>query len=252
MIALREVTKTYGAAGALDGLTLEVEKGASLALVGSSGSGKSTVMRLCTGLERADRGHVEVGGVEVTDDVRSLDEVRKKIGYVIQEGGLFPHLTCRENATVVASRRGMSRADMKARLDELSALTQLSEAVLDRRPGEVSGGQRQRVALVRALFRDPDVMLLDEPFGALDPVVRVALADELFPKLRALGKTVLLVTHDLAEAAATTDTIALLHEGRILQRGTLDELRDHPATPFVHTFVSAVWGRGTPAPRGEP
>jgi osmoprotectant transport system ATP-binding protein len=93
---------------------------------------------------------------------------------------------------------------------------------------------------------------LDEPFGALDPVVRVALADELFPKLRALGKTVLLVTHDLAEAAATTDTLALLHEGCILQRGTLAQLRDAPATPFVHTFVSAVWGRGAPAPRGEP
>jgi len=194
-------------------------------------------MRLLTGLATADEGEVEVAGVVVSE--ATVPDVRERVGYVIQEGGLFPHLTCKDNVTLLARRRGEPSEKIRARTAELAELVRLPMSLLERRPGEVSGGQRQRVALVRALFRDPDVLLLDEPFGALDPVVRLELGDELFALLRTLGKTVLMVTHDLAEAAATTDSLALLHEGRLVQRGTLSELRARPEAPFVTKFLSA-------------
>ena len=237
MIALRNVDKRYAGAQALRDVSLTVARGASLALVGSSGSGKSTVMRLCTGLTTADRGEVTVAGIAVESD--SVARVRERIGYVIQEGGLFPHLTCKDNVTLLARLRGASDEKTLLRVRELAELVQLPLTLLERRPLEVSGGQRQRVSLMRALFRDPDVLLLDEPFGALDPVVRLPLGDELFALMKRLGKTVLLVTHDLAEAVALADGLALLHEGCILQQGTYAELRAAPAAPFVTTFLAA-------------
>ena len=237
MIELKSVTKHYASARALLDVSLSVSRGTSLALVGSSGSGKSTVMRLLTGLTTAERGEVVVADVVVAKE--TLREVRERVGYVIQEGGLFPHLTCKENVTLLARRRGVPGDKIRTRTEELAELVRLPASLIERRPSEVSGGQRQRVALMRALFRDPDVLLLDEPFGALDPVVRLELGDELFALLRKLGKTVLMVTHDLAEAAATTDVLALLHEGRLLQKGTLSELRAEPVAPFVTKFLSA-------------
>ncbi len=237
MITLTDVSKRLGAAFAIADLTLQVAAGASLALVGSSGSGKSTVLRMITGLEWPDRGIIRVSGEEVTR--ATIARIRDRVGYVIQDGGLFPHLSCRRNVTLVDELRGNDPRAVARRLAELGDLVRLPPSLLERFPGELSGGQRQRVALMRALFREPPVLLLDEPFGALDPVVRREVGDELFAALRSLGKTVLLVTHDLAEAAALADQISVIRAGKILQTGTLGELRAAPADPFVEQFLAA-------------
>jgi osmoprotectant transport system ATP-binding protein len=237
MITLTDVSKRFGDGVAVAGLSLRVDEGESVALVGSSGCGKSTVLRMITGLEWPDRGTIAVSGEEVTRS--TLGRVRARLGYVIQDGGLFPHLSCRRNVTLAAELGGTDGGDIRRRLEELADLVRLSPSLLERFPREVSGGQRQRVALMRALFREPPVLLLDEPFGALDPVVRREVGDELFALLRRLDKTVLLVTHDVAEAAALADRIAVLRAGALLQSGTLAELRTSPADPFVEKFVSA-------------
>jgi osmoprotectant transport system ATP-binding protein len=237
VIAVREVSKRFGTSAALDGVTLHVSLGRSLALIGPSGSGKSTVLRLITGLEWPDHGRVEVSGEPVTPS--TVAGIRERLGYLIQDGGLFPHLSCRRNVTLVAELRNMDPAATAYRVEELADLVRLGPVLLDRLPRELSGGQRQRVALMRALFRDPPVLLLDEPFGALDPVVRREVGDELFALLRRLEKTVLLVTHDVAEAAALTDEIAVLRGGAILQTGTVHALRTAPADPFVTQFFAA-------------
>jgi len=237
MITLTDVSKSFGESVAVTGLSLRVPEGASLALVGSSGSGKSTVLRMISGLEWPDRGTIVVSGMEVTRS--TVARVRTRLGYVIQDGGLFPHLSCGRNVTLAAELGGAEAREVQQRLAQLADLVRLSPSLLERFPHEVSGGQRQRVALMRALFRDPPVLLLDEPFGALDPVVRREVGDELFAILRSLEKTVLLVTHDVAEAAALADRIALVRAGALLQTGTLLELQRSPADPFVQQFVAA-------------
>ncbi|HYG67248.1 MAG TPA: ATP-binding cassette domain-containing protein, partial [Anaeromyxobacteraceae bacterium] len=176
--------------------------------------------------------------------------LRRRIGYVVQGGGLFPHLTGAENAALVARWAGWPAARIAARLDELAALARLPADALARRPGALSGGQAQRVSLVRALFLDPELLLLDEPLGALDPVTRAELQEDLRAAFRAVGKTVVLVTHDLAEAAFFADRLVLLREGRVLQDGTLADLVRAPADPFVARFVRAH--RTLELPEGEP
>jgi len=244
VIELTDVSKRFGESAAISGPTMRVNEGASLALVGSRGSGKSTVLRLITGLEWPDRGTIAVSGEPVTR--ATIASVRARLGYMIQDGGLFPHLTCRRNVTLVSELHGMDPGQVASRLAELADLVRLAPSLVERFPREVSGGQRQRVALMRALFRDPAVLLLDEPFGALDPIVRRQVGDELFALMRRLAKTVLLVTHDLAEAAALTERIAVLRSGTLLQSGTLPELRASPADPFVEQLVAA---RRSLAPR---
>jgi osmoprotectant transport system ATP-binding protein len=237
MISMTDVSKRFGDSVAVQGVTLRVGGGEALALVGSSGSGKSTVLRMLTGLEWPDSGSVEVSGEAVTP--ASIARIRARLGYVIQDGGLFPHLSCRRNITLVAELEGCDPAAVTRRLADLADLVRLDPSILGRFPRELSGGQRQRVALMRALFGDPPVLLLDEPFGALDPIVRRDVGDELFALLRTLGKTVLLVTHDVAEAAALADVIAVLSAGAVVQTGTLAELQRSPATPFVTQFLGA-------------
>jgi osmoprotectant transport system ATP-binding protein len=206
-------------------------------LIGASGSGKSTLLRLMLGLLLPETGQVEFDGVVLTPaNARTL---RRRMGYVIQEGGLFPHLTARGNIALMARHLGWNPARIEDRLRELVELTRFPADGLDRFPRELSGGQRQRVSLMRALALDPDVLFLDEPLGALDPIIRADLQDELRDIFRALGKTVVLVTHDLAEARHFADEIVLLDEGEMVQRGSFADLRDRPATPFVSRFVRA-------------
>jgi osmoprotectant transport system ATP-binding protein len=164
------------------------------------------------------------------------------MGYVIQEGGLFPHLSIRRNVALMAREFGWEPARRDARLTELAELARLPAALLERYPLEVSGGQRQRAALMRALMLDPDLLLLDEPLGALDPMIRVELQQELKDIFRRLGKTVLLVTHDLAEAVHFGDRLVLLRAGRIVQLGRPADLLERPAEPFVEAFVNAQRG----------
>jgi osmoprotectant transport system ATP-binding protein len=205
--------------------------------VGASGSGKSTLLRVILGLLRPDRGEAYVAGLRVGEDTRL--EVRRRIGYVVQEGGLFPHLTAERNVTLVARHLGWDEARIGARVDDLAAMAQLDRATLARWPLEMSGGQRQRVGVMRALMLDPDVLLMDEPLGALDPVTRASLQRELAALFVRLAKTVLLVTHDMAEAEALAQEAIVLRAGTIVQRGTVDEMARAPADDFVAALMSA-------------
>lgn len=243
MLALRAVSKRYGPRTVLDRVDLEVGAGQRVALLGPSGGGKSTALRLLVGLVLPDAGEVRVLGTAMT--ATSAPGLRRRLGYVIQDGGLFPHLTAADNAALVARHLGWPPARIGARLAELARLVRLPDDALGRYPVQLSGGQRQRVSLMRALMLDPEVLLLDEPLAALDPMVRAELQDDLKGVFAGLGKTVVLVTHDLAEAAHLCDDLVLLHEGRIVQRGGLDALRSAPVAPFVTAFVKAQ--RGVPA-----
>lgn len=236
-IEFEGVEKHFGQAPVLGPLELRFEAGARIAVLGPSGCGKSTLLRLVIGLLRPDRGRLLLGGKN--PDRGDWLLLRRKMGYVIQEGGLFPHLTARENATLMARHLGQTPAAVERRLTELAQLARLPAELLARYPAELSGGQRQRVALVRALFLDPELLLLDEPLGALDPLVRAELQDDLGAIIRRLGKTMLLVTHDFAEAAFLADELVLLDRGRLVQRGSWVDLVDRPAEPFVTRFVSA-------------
>ncbi len=230
-------SKRYGKVCALDRIELDFAAGSTTALIGSSGSGKSTVLRLLLGLDRPDSGCIRIDGRRLEPaDVLAL---RRRVGYVIQDGGLFPHLTALGNLALLPQYLGWSREHIRARAEELAALTHLPPDALDRYPAELSGGQRQRVALMRALMANPDALLLDEPLGALDPIVRHELQNELKQLFDQLGKTVIVVTHDLAEAAWFADRLVLLRQGVVVQDGRFEELRDHPASDFVHRFVEA-------------
>lgn len=237
MFELRAVSKRHGRTVALDAIDLAIASGRTTAVIGPSGAGKSTVLRMLLGLEWPDAGEVRFDGAPLRRS--TLLEQRRRIGYVIQEGGLFPHLSAADNATLLARTLGWTRARVDARLRELAALCRLPFDALARFPAELSGGQRQRVGLVRALMLDPPVLLLDEPLGALDPIVRHALQAEMRALFAELGKTVVLVTHDVAEAGYFSDVLVVMREGRVVQQGSARALLDAPAEPFVREFLLA-------------
>lgn len=243
LVKLKEVTKRYGDAIALYPTNLSVESGKTTVLIGPSGCGKSTLLRLIIRLIEPDSGSLEFDGKAVT--ANNIDALRRRVGYVIQEGGLFPHLTARANVLLMAHHIGKSGEEMHNRLLELSELTRFSENLLPRYPGELSGGQRQRVSLMRALMLSPELLLLDEPLGALDPLVRASLQKDLKEIFTRLCQTVVFVTHDLAEAIYFADQIVLMNEGRIVQTGTITDLRERPADPFVSEFINAQRGIAT-------
>lgn len=240
LVKLEDVSKRYGDAIALYPTSLAFESGKTTVLIGPSGCGKSTLLRLIIRLIEPDSGSIELDRKQVTAD--NINALRRRIGYVIQEGGLFPHLTARANVLLMARQIGKSETETHDRLLELSDLTRLSQNLLSRYPVELSGGQRQRVSLMRALMLAPELLLLDEPLGALDPLVRASLQKDLRQIFTQLGQTVLFVTHDLAEAIYFADQIVLMNEGRIVQQGTITDLRERPADPFVSEFINAQRG----------
>jgi len=243
VLVLRDVTRSFDGRLAVRPLSLQIPRGETTVLLGESGSGKSTLLRLMAGLLAPDSGEILLEGMPVT--VEAGPALRRRMGFGLQSGGLFPHLTAADNVTLLA-RALKKPADWRARrLEELAGLVRLDPAVLGRWPLELSGGQRQRVSLMRALMLRPAVVLLDEPLGALDPVTRGDLQHELEHVFEALGTTVVLVTHDLEEAAVLGHRVALMHEGTLVQVGSLDELAAHPADPWVERFL-ASW-RGGPA-----
>ena len=237
MFELIGASKSYGATVALRRVDLTVEPGRTTVLIGPSGCGKSTLLRLMIGLIEPDAGAVRFEGAELS--AANIRDVRRKMGYVIQDGGLFPHLTARGNVALLARHLGWSPQRVAARVAELAELTQIPTDGLDRYPVQLSGGQRQRVSLMRGLMLDPHALLLDEPLGALDPMIRSELQADLRRIFQTLGKTVVMVTHDLGEAGFFGDTIVLMRDGRIVQRGTLSELSDSPADDFVTRFITA-------------
>jgi osmoprotectant transport system ATP-binding protein len=234
---LEQVSKRFGETQALHPLELRVPAGRTTVLLGPSGCGKSTLLRLMNGLLRPDTGRVLFRGQPLRDE--DLLALRQRIGYALQGGGLFPHLTAEGNVTLMARYLRWPADRIRARLHELVELTRFPSEALERYPGQLSGGQRQRVSLMRALLLDPDVLLLDEPLGALDPMIRYELQGDLRDIFARLGKTVVLVTHDLGEGAFLGDHVVLMREGRIVQQGPLAELERAPADPFVTRFFQA-------------
>ena len=237
LVQLSGIQKNFGDAKALQPTNLAVERGKTTVLIGPSGCGKSTLLRIIIRLIEPDAGTVDFNGAPITPN--NIDRLRRRIGYVIQEGGLFPHLTARANVLLMARHLGKAAPEMRERLSELCELTRLSENLLARYPVELSGGQRQRVSLMRALMLSPELLLLDEPLGALDRLVRASLQKDLKEIFARLQQTALLVTHDLAEAAYLGHKIVLMNEGRIVQQGSIVDLREKPADAFVSEFLNA-------------
>ena len=240
LVKLADVSKRYAGAQALHSTNLSIERGKTTLLIGPSGCGKSTLLRLMIGLIAPDSGTIAFNDLTITPT--NIDSLRRRIGYVIQEGGLFPHLTARANVLLMARYLGKSQEEMQSRLMELCELTRFSDTLLSRYPVELSGGQRQRVSLMRALMLSPELLLLDEPLGALDPLVRASLQKDLKEIFARLQQTVLFVTHDLAEAIYFGDEIVLMNEGRIVQKGSASDLREKPTEPFVSAFINAQRG----------
>jgi osmoprotectant transport system ATP-binding protein len=237
VIRLDGVGKSYGEHVALAPVSLAFAAQRTSVLIGPSGCGKSTLLRLIVGLVRPDSGEVRIGNEALRAD--NLQRLRHGIGYVIQDGGLFPHLTAARNVALLASHLKRPPAWIAERSGYLAHLMRIPDGVLERFPRELSGGQRQRVSLMRALMLDPPVLLLDEPLGALDPVTRYELQEELKRLFAELAKTVVLVTHDMNEAAHFGDHIVLLRSGRVVQAGPFSEFLNQPAERYVTEFIRA-------------
>jgi osmoprotectant transport system ATP-binding protein len=237
MLSVQDVSKAYGGQTALAPTTLTLTSGKTTALIGPSGCGKSTLLRLMIGLITPDTGRVMIGDIPLTP--KNAEAQRHAIGYVIQDGGLFPHLTAAQNVSLLARYLGKPSGEIQPRMSELAQMVQLPEESLSRYPSGLSGGQRQRVGLMRALMLDPPLLLLDEPLGALDPITRSELQTQLKDIFATLNKTVVLVTHDMGEAAYFGDTIILMRAGKIVQSGTLDDLLHRPAERYVTDFIRA-------------
>jgi osmoprotectant transport system ATP-binding protein len=239
MITLDGLTKVYPGGGpAVDHVSMEIPEGATVALIGPSGCGKSTTLRMINRLIEPTAGKILVGG----EDVTTMDPVllRRRIGYVIQQVGLFPHMTSAKNIAVVPELLGWPAAKTSARIDELLDLVGLDPAVTrERYPWQLSGGQRQRVGVARALAADPPVLLMDEPFGAIDPVARGRLQDEFKLILSRVKKTVVIVTHDLDEAIKLGDRMAIMRAGRIVQYDTPEAILSAPTDDFVRQFIGS-------------
>jgi len=237
MIKLECIAKTFGSIIALKDINLSIAAAQTTVLIGPSGCGKSTLLRLIIGLIDPDGGSCYFDNSLVNR--QTIFQIRKRIGYVIQEGGLFPHLTIINNAALMAQHLKWDRDRIMTRLDELADLTQFPKNRWNYYPIELSGGQRQRVSLMRALMLDPDVLLFDEPLAALDPMIRSNLQKDLKAVFQDLKKTVVMVTHDIGEAAYFGDHIVLMRKGEIVQAGSIQSLLQSPAIPFVTQFINA-------------
>lgn len=238
MLKVENVSKTYGSTQVLEPTSLNIESGQTVVLIGPSGCGKSTLLRILIGLIESDSGRVLFKSTEMNPE--NVLEMRHSMGYVLQDGGLFPHLSVRDNVTLLAKHlRQMGKSEIDARVMELADLTKLPTEALSRFPNQISGGQRQRVAIMRALMLDPPLLLLDEPMGALDPLVRYELQEDLKQIFQELQKTVVLVTHDMGEAGFFGEDVMLMAAGRIVQRGTLADFHRSPSEEFVTQFITA-------------
>ncbi len=240
MIELRNVTKAYNGAVVVDDVSLTVGRGELAILLGPSGCGKTTTLRAINRMLDIDAGEVLVDGVSVA--TRSPDELRRHIGYAIQSVGLFPHMSVHRNIATVPRLLGWERIRIDERVAELLELVGLAPSHADKKPAELSGGEAQRVGVARALAADPPVLLMDEPFGALDPLNRERLQREFAELHRRLGKTVVFVTHDIEEAVLLGDRIVLMRDGRIVQDGSPEDLWRAPACDFVRDFFGDEFG----------
>lgn len=238
MIEIRNVVKNYdGNNQVLNNLNLEINKGEFVTLLGPSGCGKTTLLKLINKLIPYNEGEILVNGLNL-DDWDTI-KLRRSIGYVIQQIGLFPHMTIRDNISYVMSLEGINKNNRYLRAEELIELVGMNSSMLTRYPSELSGGQRQRVGVARALANNPDIILMDEPFGAVDEIARTTLQDELLALQNKLGKTILFVTHDIDEALKLGSKIVLLNQGQIVQAGTKEKLLFNPTSDFVRDFLGS-------------
>ena len=243
MIQLIDVTKAFKNNVVLDGISMDFRDGELTVLIGPSGCGKTTTLKMINRLITASSGRILIDG----EDIESIDKVklRRNMGYVIQQGGLFPHMTIRQNIEIIEKLEGKDEYQILKNTERLMEMVDMdAEKFLDRYPSELSGGQQQRIGVIRALATDPDYVLLDEPFSALDPLTRSSLQDELSDLHRKMGKTMIFVTHDMDEAIKIADRICIMKDGRILQYDTPEEILRRPANDFVANFVGAnrIWG----------
>ena len=236
-ISLKNISKSFNSSLALKEFSFNFTKGKTTVLIGPSGCGKSTLLRLVVGLTKQDSGTITVDNELLSNS--NLSSIRRKIGYLIQEGGLFPHLTAEENITLMAKYIRTEPELIKSGISDLTSLTKFPKDKLSSYPAELSGGQKQRVSLMRALMLDPEFLLLDEPLGALDPLIRFDLQNDLKDIFRTLNKTVILVTHDLNEAVFFGDKILLMKEGSLIQEGTITDFINNPSEPFVTKFIKS-------------
>ncbi|WP_427706472.1 betaine/proline/choline family ABC transporter ATP-binding protein [Staphylococcus sp. Mo2-6] len=236
MLSIKNLSKVYGGGKkAVDNITLDVESGEFIAFIGTSGSGKTTALRMINRMIEATEGQITINGKDVSK--MNPVELRRKIGYVIQQIGLMPHMTIRENIVLVPKLLKWSQEKKERKAKELIKLVDLPEEFLDRYPSQLSGGQQQRIGVVRALAAEQDVILMDEPFGALDPITRDTLQDLVKELQRKLGKTFVFVTHDMDEAIKLADKICIMSEGQVIQFDTPDNILRHPANDFVRDFI---------------
>ena len=236
MIRLEHVTKSFGGHKALDDVSIAVEEGEFLTVIGRSGCGKTTMLRMINGLQKPDSGKVYAAGEDVGE--ADLIRLRRKIGYVIQNKGLFPHMTGEKNITYVPMISGKKDKKQNRKLaEELIRLVGLKESMLDRYPEELSGGQQQRVGIARALASQPKLLLMDEPFGALDEITKRAMQNELLALQKKLGMTVVFITHDIREAMKLGDRVLVMEEGKIVQCDTPEQVKEHPADELVKELI---------------
>lgn len=236
MLSIKNLFKVYGGTKkAVDNISLEIESGEFIAFIGTSGSGKTTALRMINRMIEATEGEIAING----KNVRKMNavELRRKIGYVIQQIGLMPHMTIKENIVLVPKLLKWSDEKKEKKAKELIKLVDLPEEYLDRYPSQLSGGQQQRIGVVRALAAEQDVILMDEPFGALDPITRDTLQDLVKELQQKLGKTFIFVTHDMDEAIKLADKICIMSEGKVVQFDTPDNILRHPANDFVRDFI---------------
>lgn len=230
------MTKSFGGHKALDDVSIAVEEGEFLTVIGRSGCGKTTMLRMINGLQKPDSGKVYAAGEDVGE--ADLIRLRRKIGYVIQNKGLFPHMTVEKNITYVPMISGKKDKKQNRKLaEELIRLVGLKESMLDRYPEELSGGQQQRVGIARALASQPKLLLMDEPFGALDEITKRAMQNELLALQKKLGMTVVFITHDIREAMKLGDRVLVMEEGKIVQCDTPEQVKEHPADEFVKELI---------------
>ena len=237
MIEFQGVSKVFAGHPAVKDLTLELREGAFSVLVGTSGSGKSTTLKMINRLLEPDRGTIRFAGEDIR--LQPVLTLRRRMGYAIQSIGLFPHWTVAQNIATVPQLQKWPRARIADRVDELMALLGLEATLRDRYPHQLSGGQQQRVGVARALAADPEVLLMDEPFGALDPVTREALQQEMLRIHRLLGRTIVLVTHDIDEALRLADHLVLMDGGEVVQQGAPLAIYDQPCNTFVARFIGS-------------
>lgn len=236
-VLLKNVSKYFNEHLALEATTLTIEDRKTTVLIGPSGSGKSTLLRLIVGLIAPSTGQIFFDDEEVNE--KSISALRKKLGYVIQDGGLFPHLNIRDNVSLMAKFLKKPSDATQKRINFLCDLVQLPQDILSKYPLQVSGGERQRASLMRALMLDPELILLDEPLAALDPMMRFELEQQLKQIFSYLQKTVILVTHDMREASYLGNEIVLMRQGKIIQKGSFHDLNQFPKDPFVASFIQA-------------